>query len=194
MAPENMTPGDENEPLVRDIMRTDVVTIGPEATVHELVTLMGERDVSGMPVIDDSGHLVGIVTEGDLVVEDADLHMPFAVQFLGDVVSFGGKKKFEERLRKMVGNLVSEVMTSEVLTVHPDEAAVGVDHRHTTYVALSHERHEFVYGSLGCDRHHVGPHDVAHQGLFLVARRYLLCRHQSPSSSFPWAAHPQPPS
>ena len=121
MAAEKMTPGDENEPLVRDIMRTDVVTIAPEATVHELVTLMGERDVSGMPVIDDSGHLVGIVTEGDLVVEDADLHMPFAVQFLGDVVSFGGKKKFEERLRKMVGNLVSEVMTSEVLTVHPDE-------------------------------------------------------------------------
>ena len=121
MAPEKMTPGDENEPLVRDIMRTDVVTIAPEATVHELVTLMGERDVSGMPVIDDSGHLVGIVTEGDLVVEDADLHMPFAVQFLGDVVSFGGKKKFEERLRKMVGNLVSEVMTKEVLTVGPDE-------------------------------------------------------------------------
>jgi CBS domain-containing protein len=121
MAPEKTTPDDVDEPLARDIMRTDVVTIGPEATVHELVVQMRERDVSGMPVVDADGRLLGMVTEGDLVVEDADLHAPFALQILGDVVSFGGKKKFEERLRKMVGNLVGEVMTKEVLTVGPQE-------------------------------------------------------------------------
>ena len=121
MAADKTRPDDLDEPLVRDIMRTEMVTIGPEATVHELVVQMRESDVSGMPVVDADGRLLGIVTEGDLVIEDADLRSPFKLQILGDVVSFGGKRKFEERLRKMVGNLVSEVMTKEVLTVGPDE-------------------------------------------------------------------------
>lgn len=121
MAADSKKPADADEPLVRDIMRDDVVTISPDATVHELVVIMRDRDVSGMPVVDAGGRLVGIVTEGDLVVEDADLRMPFALQFLGDMVPLGSQKKFEERLRKMVGNLVGEVMTREVLTVAPDE-------------------------------------------------------------------------
>jgi CBS domain-containing protein len=111
-----------DEPRVADIMERDVVTIGPEATVHDLVTLMRERDVSGMPVVDGDGHLVGIVTEGDLVMEDADLHAPWSIPFLGgDMLPLGGQKKFEERLRKMVGTSVADVMTTHVHTVGPDE-------------------------------------------------------------------------
>jgi CBS domain-containing protein len=120
--------------LVADIMERDVVTIGPDATVHELVMLLQEKDLGGVPVVDDDGRLAGIVTEGDLVIEDADVRMPHYFGLFGNLVYLGGQKKFEERLKKMVGNAVSDVMTTHVFMVTPDEPAssaanIMVDHK-----------------------------------------------------------------
>ena len=50
---------------VRDIMTSPVVSIEPESTVLEAVRIMLERHISGLPVVDKEGRLVGIVTEGD---------------------------------------------------------------------------------------------------------------------------------
>jgi len=52
---------------VRDIMSTKVVTVSPSTTVREIAGLMVEKHVSGLPVLSDSGTLVGIVSEGDLL-------------------------------------------------------------------------------------------------------------------------------
>jgi CBS domain-containing protein len=106
---------------VADIMEHDVVTIGPDATVHDLVLLLQEKDLGGVPVVEGDGRLVGIVTEGDLVIEDADVRLPHYFGLFGNLVYLGGQKKFEERLNKMVGNAVRDVMTTEVVTVTPDE-------------------------------------------------------------------------
>jgi CBS-domain-containing membrane protein len=50
-----------------DVMTTDVITVDPETTVQALATLLAERGISGAPVVDASGRLVGIVSEGDLL-------------------------------------------------------------------------------------------------------------------------------
>ena len=50
-----------------DIMTRQVVTISPETTVEAAARLMLERRISGLPVVDESGALVGLVTEGDLL-------------------------------------------------------------------------------------------------------------------------------
>jgi CBS domain-containing protein len=50
-----------------DVMTRDVVTVGPTTTVTELARLMLDRRISGVPVVDDSGKLVGLVSEGDLI-------------------------------------------------------------------------------------------------------------------------------
>jgi len=123
-----------DEPRIADIMERDVASIGPGATVHELVELLRARDVGGVPVVDDDGRLVGIVTEGDLVIEDADMRAPHYFQLFGNLVYLGSQKKFEERLKKMVGTAVRDVMATEVFTVTPDEGAsraanIMVDHR-----------------------------------------------------------------
>ena len=121
MATHDQQPEDAGEPRVSEIMERDVVTATPEMTVHELVTLMQERKISGMPVIDAEGCLVGIVTEGDLVVEDTDLHLPGYFQFVLDLSPRKHQKEFEEQLRKAVGSTVAEIMTTDVEMVGPDE-------------------------------------------------------------------------
>ena len=114
-------PTGAGEPTAADIMERNVVTITPEATVHELVQLLRAKDLGGVPVVDDAGRLVGMVTEGDLVVEEADVRAPHFVEVLGSLVFLGGQKKFEERLKKMTGSTVGDIMTTRVLSVAPGD-------------------------------------------------------------------------
>jgi len=122
-APETIESGpDRGDVLIADIMEREVVTIAPDATVHDLVKLLQEKDVGGVPVV-EGDRLVGIVTEGDLVIEDADVRMPHYFQLFGNLVFLGSQKKFEDRLKKMVGNQVRDVMTTDVETVSPADPA-----------------------------------------------------------------------
>jgi CBS domain-containing protein len=51
----------------RDVMVSPVVTVKPSATVKDVAKLFLERRISAVPVVDEQGKLVGIVSEGDLV-------------------------------------------------------------------------------------------------------------------------------
>jgi len=53
--------------LARDIMTKEVITINASAKIYELTKLMVEQEISGLPVCNDGGQVVGIVTEGDLI-------------------------------------------------------------------------------------------------------------------------------
>ncbi len=51
----------------KDVMTTRVVTVGPETTVREIAGVLHEKGISAVPVVDDDGALLGIVSEGDLI-------------------------------------------------------------------------------------------------------------------------------
>lgn len=51
----------------RDIMTPDVVSVDPDASVAEAAQLMLQRRISGLPVVDHAGELVGVITEGDFL-------------------------------------------------------------------------------------------------------------------------------
>jgi CBS domain-containing protein len=119
-------------PTVRDIMTTDVLTFGPEDGVREAMEAMVERDVDGAPVVDESGKVVGVLTNGDLIVRESKLHFPTLVSILG--ASFEIKHKdFDEDLDKALGSFVREVMTHPARTCSVDatiEEAATVMHEH----------------------------------------------------------------
>jgi CBS domain-containing protein len=53
--------------LARDVMTTDIATIAPNAPLHAVAAAMVERLVTGLPVVDASRKLLGLVTESDLL-------------------------------------------------------------------------------------------------------------------------------
>jgi CBS domain-containing protein len=59
-------------------MDSSPASVRPDAPVEEVVALLREQGLPGVPVVDDEGRCVGIVTEADLVVpdEEGDLHLP----------------------------------------------------------------------------------------------------------------------
>jgi CBS domain-containing protein len=108
--------------FVRDIMDPDPATVAPETPVEEVVRLMRERELPGVPVVDDDGRCVGIVTEADLVLPDdqGDLHIPHYVNLFGGTVFLEPLSRFEHRLRKAFASDAADMMTRRPDTVGPD--------------------------------------------------------------------------
>jgi CBS domain-containing protein len=108
--------------LVREIMETDVVTVRPDTPVEDVLRLLREHELPGLPVVNDGGRCVGIVTEADLVLseDDRDLHLPHHFELLGAVVWLEPFGHFEDRLRKAFATEVHEMMTPDPVTVAPD--------------------------------------------------------------------------
>ena len=61
----------------------------------------------------------GVVSEGDVILQDSDLHFPHYVQIFESVIYLESVRKFEERFKKTFGAKVSDVMSTEVVTVEP---------------------------------------------------------------------------
>ena len=57
-----------------EVMTRNVVSIGTDASVAEMVKLMLDNRISGLPVVDDRGYLVGVGTEGDCSAARRDRH------------------------------------------------------------------------------------------------------------------------
>jgi len=105
----------------RDIMTTDPITARAEMTVTEAAQLMTERRVGALPVVDADGGLVGLVSEGDLIMQDAKVHFPTYLHLLGGFIFYpGSTERFESDLKKAVGATVGDVMTADPVTVSPD--------------------------------------------------------------------------
>lgn len=105
---------------VQEIMQTEVVSVGPDATVRELANILANHKISGVPVVDDQGGVLGMVSEADIILQDTDLHFPYYIQFLDSVIYLQGFGKFEERFRKAFGSKVTQVMSKEVITISPE--------------------------------------------------------------------------
>jgi len=101
----------------RDIMTTNVVSVSPETDIAEAVRLMLERQISGVPVIDDSGRLAGILTEGDLM-RRAELVTGRQSLWINPTSS---PEQEAKAYVKAHGLKVKDVMTKEVVTINEQE-------------------------------------------------------------------------
>lgn len=107
---------------VADIMERDPVTVAPGTPVQDVLQLMKDNELPGLPVVNEAGRCVGIVTEADLVLseEEGDLHMPHHLDIMGGTIWLESWKHFEERLEKAMATEVDEMMTPDPVTVAPD--------------------------------------------------------------------------
>lgn len=101
----------------KDIMTKEVIFVTKEQTVNQVISILMEKNISGVPVVDERGHVVGIVTEGDLIYRSKKLEIPRYFTILDSYIFLDNTKKMEEQIRKMVGYKVEDIMTKEVVTV-----------------------------------------------------------------------------
>ncbi len=109
---------------IADVMTRDVIKVAPDTSVEEIAQLLFERHISGVPVVDASGALVGIVSEGDLIrhagaVGDSGPRS-WWLRFFSDTTQ--GAADYV----KTHGRTAADVMTRQPLTVPPDARLADV--------------------------------------------------------------------
>lgn len=73
--------------IIQDIMTRDLITVSPETDIIKAAKLLLENHINGMPVIDETGKLVGILCQSDLVAQQKKLPIPSVFSFLDGVIS-----------------------------------------------------------------------------------------------------------
>ncbi len=109
----------------QDIMTREVVTVGADMGVREVARLLLDKHISAVPVVDDQGKLVGIVSEGDFVRRPEIAGETRGSWWL-DLISSESDRASEHL--KSHGRTVAEVMTASVATVGEDTPVAEVAH------------------------------------------------------------------
>lgn len=118
-------------------MTTAVITIGPEADITEAVKLLLEKGVNGLPVIDETGLLVGILCQSDLVRMQKSLPIPSLFTLLDGFVPLSSSALLEAEVKRIAASKVADAMSTKVVTIAPDMtideiAALMVDRKFHT--------------------------------------------------------------
>lgn len=102
------------------IMTTNVITVRPGDDVEKAARLLLEHQISGLPVVDENNRVVGIISEGDLVLREKEVKAPAFSEVLGGVIFLESQKRFFEELKKTIALSVDELMSWEVITVNEE--------------------------------------------------------------------------
>ena len=102
---------------VADWMNRELLTVTPNTQLSEAVKLLVDRHISGLPVIDEDGKLVGVISESDLMWREQGVEQPPYMLFLGGVIYFQNPLTYERDLHKALGQTVGEVMTPHAASI-----------------------------------------------------------------------------
>jgi len=119
---------------VMDVMVTEVLSFTPDENVQDAMRELVLTEIDGGPVLDEQGRVVGMLSTGDLILEEARLHLPTVISLLGGVFELPkSKQRYESELDKALGATVGEVMETDL------KATLGPDDTFETAATLMHE-------------------------------------------------------
>jgi len=122
---------------VKDIMKTDIISVSPETEITHATKLLLENHINGVPVIDKNEKIVGIICQSDVIAQQKKLPIPSFFSFLDGFISLSSMKNLEKEVKKISAVTVSQAMSSNPVTVGPDTsievvAALMVDSNYHT--------------------------------------------------------------
>jgi len=104
----------------RDIMTRKVVTVKKDQPISDLSKLFIENHFNGVPVLDDAGKVIGVVTQSNLIEQNKNLHIPTVIALFDAVLFLESEKKFEADVKKLTGSKIEDIYHKNPITVSPD--------------------------------------------------------------------------
>jgi CBS domain-containing protein len=103
-------------------MTSPAITVTPDTHIPEVARQMRAHQISGMPVVDADNHLVGIVTDYDLILRNAPVREPRYFAFLSGVIplSLDEHRHYKEQLRHTLAITAGDLIEPGVATITPD--------------------------------------------------------------------------
>jgi CBS domain-containing protein len=104
----------------KDIMTKELITVSPETEIIQAARIMLEKHINGIPVVDKSGRLVGIVCQSDLITQQREFPLPSVFNLLGGLIPITPFSEYEKEVKKMSAMKVAQAMTTDPVTVNPE--------------------------------------------------------------------------
>jgi CBS domain-containing protein len=112
--------------VAREIMTTPVITVSPDTPFGNIVAIMLQHGISGLPVVDEGGRLVGIVTEADLLLKEEEPRaQPALIPWHGSSLRL---ERIHDRHRKAEGTTAGVLMTENVVSATEEATAHHLAH------------------------------------------------------------------
>lgn len=128
--------------LASEIMSRDIITAKEDTDIHEAGRLLIKHKISGMPVIDNENHIVGMITEADLLTIAG---IPRGHVFNDVVMKYVLNKPTPHH---RAGKKVKDIMSSPVITVSPDttvkKIAIILDEKRIKRVPVVDEANKLI--------------------------------------------------
>ncbi|MFL0648024.1 CBS domain-containing protein [Cylindrospermopsis raciborskii] len=107
---------------VAQVMTHNPIMVNPQTPLKQAIQILAEKQISGLPVVDDMGKLVGIISETDLMWQETGITPPAYIMFLDSVIYLQNPATYERDLHKALGQTVGEVMSNNPITISPDQS------------------------------------------------------------------------
>lgn len=101
---------------VRDVMQINVITVHKDTTYEDLARLLHEKEISGAPVVDDSGNLVGVISEKDLF----KVLYPYYQSFNDHPELYTDFEEREKKVAEIRNHRIEKFMSTEIISVNPE--------------------------------------------------------------------------
>ena len=104
----------------RDIMTQEVISVTLETSLKDLAKIFVETRFSNLPVLDETGTLLGIISETDLIEQHKPLHIPTVMTLFDWVFTLGSEKRFKEEVDRVTAATVGELYHKDPVICSPD--------------------------------------------------------------------------
>lgn len=101
-------------------MTANPITVSPQTSLQEAIQILAEQKISGLPVVDETGQLVGVISETDLTWQATGVDTPPYVMFLDSVIYLQNPAKHNREVHKALGQTVEEAMSDRPVTIQGD--------------------------------------------------------------------------
>jgi len=135
----------------KDIMTRDILSVTPDTEIVNAAKILLKNRINGLPVIDDSGKLVGILCQSDLVAQQKSIPIPSVFTLLEGFVPLTSTKRIDKEVEKIAALKVKQAMTPKPVTVRPETnieeiAKLMVDQKYHTLPVMEGNK---VVGIVG---------------------------------------------
>lgn len=105
--------------LAKDIMTKDVAVVHADTTIEEVSRIFVEKNISGLPVVNQYDKLVGIVSEGDLVYKQKPVRAPLFINLFDGLIPID-RNAFHDDMKRIAAYQVKDIMTSPAIYAYED--------------------------------------------------------------------------
>ena len=106
---------------IANFMSRDLIQVEPETSVKTIIQILSENHISGLPVVNPQGKLIGVISELDLLWQESGMTPPPYITLLDSIIYLQNPTTYDRELHKVLGQTAAEVMTPKPLTIQADK-------------------------------------------------------------------------